>query len=290
MTLAGPSDLSSESLIINLAPTGAVADPARNPNLPVTEEAIFNDVLAGARLGVSICHLHVREADGRPSASPQRFAALIRRIRAHPETRRLILCATTSGRHGQSDKERAAVLELPDDARPDMGSLTLGSLNFPGGVSVNPPETIRLLAKTMLERGIHPELEIFDSGMIHFAHRLIREGLLRPPYYFNLLLGNIGGSQVSLHEVATLVGLLPEPCVWSLAGIARSQKTAVGLGALIAPGVRIGLEDNLWRLDSRDRQPASNTQLIEWVARLAACYGRSLARPDDVRQQLGMAA
>lgn len=119
---------------------------------------------------------------------------------------------------------------------------------------------------------------------------MIREGLLRPPYYFNLLLGNIGGSQVSLHEVATLVGLLPEPCVWSLAGIARSQKSAVGLGAVIAPGVRIGLEDNLWRLDSRDRQPASNTQLIEWVARLAACYGRSLARADDVRQQLGMAA
>lgn len=275
-------------LILNLAPTGAVADPARNPHVPVTEEAIFADVLAGVRLGVAIVHLHVRESDGRPSPSPRRFADLIRRIRRHPETNQLVVCATTSGRHGQGDQERAAVLDLHEDVRPDMGSLTLGSLNFRSGASVNTPDTIRFLAKTMLERGIKPELEVFDPGMIHFAHVLIREQLLRPPYYFNLLLGNIAGSQVSLQEVATLVGLLPRPCLWSLAGIGRSQKPALGLGAVVAPGVRVGLEDNLWRLDSPDRQPATNMHLVEWISRLAMCYGRDLATPEDVRQQLGV--
>lgn len=278
----------ANELIINLAPTGAVSDPARNSKVPVTEDAIFADVLIGARLGISMVHLHVREADGRPSASAQRFADLISRIRSHPETARLIVCGTTSGRHGQSDQERAAVLRLPKDVRPDMGSLTLGSLNFPGVSSINTPETIRFLAKTMLEHGVQPELEIFDVGMIHFAHVLIREELIQPPYYFNLLLGNIAGCQASLQEVATLVGLLPAPCLWALAGIGRSQKAALGLGCVQAPGVRVGLEDNLWRLDTPERQAASNADLIQWVTCLASSYGRTLSRPEDVRRRLRM--
>lgn len=284
--MTAPTD--SSPLIVNLAPTGAVADAVRNPHVPITEDAIAEVVAAGARWGVSMVHLHVRDGTGSPSCDSNRFRRLIQDIRARPEGRELVVCATTSGRHGQTPEERATVLDLEGAAKPDMASLTLSSLNFLTGASVNPPDTIRFLARRMLERGIRPELEVFDLGMINFAKVLIREGLIRPPYYFNLLLGNVAGAQPSLTEIAALVAVLPEDSIWSLAGIGRFQQSAIGLGCVCAPGVRIGLEDNLWMYGSGGREPADNGDLLAWLNGLARAYGRALATPSEVRQRLGL--
>jgi len=139
----------------------------------------------------------------------------------------------------------------------------------------------------MLERNIKPELEAFDLGMIHFAKILIGEGLIKPPFYFNLLLGNVAGAQVSLGDVAALVNNLPVESVWSLAGIGRFQKPAMGLGCVMTPGVRIGLEDNPW-LDSEKRIPVTNTSLVGWLSDLARAYGRPLASAAEVRSMLAL--
>lgn len=275
------------ALIVNLAPTGAVADAGKNAAVPISADAIVADVRACARLGVAMAHLHVRDEEGRPSCDPQRFRNLIDCIRATPEGRDLVLCVTTSGRHGQTLEQRAAVLELEKPAKPDMASLTLGSLNFATGASVNSPDTVRFLARRMVERGIKPELEVFDLGMIHFAKILIRESLIRPPFYFNLLLGNVAGAQASLNDVAALVNNLPAESIWTLAGIGRSQKPAMGLGCVTAPGVRIGLEDNLWS-DVENRIPATNPSLVGWLAGLARAYGRPLASTAEVRSMLAL--
>lgn len=272
-------------LIVNLAPTGAVSKPERNPHLPVSEAAIVGDVVACAARGVAIAHLHVRDAGGQPSSDPGRFADLIRRLRAETRDTGLILCASTSGRHGQSPAQRAAVLDLPDDARPDMASLTLGSLNFVSGASVNPPDTIRFLAERMLERAIKPELEIFDLGMVHFANRLIEEGLLQPPFYFNLFLGNPGSAQADLADLAALLRHLPADSVWSLGGIGRTQRAATALACIAAPAVRIGLEDNLWR-NGGTREAWTNPAMIDWLVGLAAAYGRPLATAAETRRRL----
>lgn len=272
-------------LLVNLAPTGAVADPARNPNLPVTEADIARDVLACAELGACIAHLHVRDEARRPSSDPERYRRLVLALRAAPQGRRPLVCVSTSGRHGQTPAQRAAVLDLTGEARPDMASLTLGSLNFPGGASVNPPDTIRFLAGRMLERGIKPELEVFDLGMLHFAKLLIREDLLRPPYYFNLILGNVAGAQCSLADLNALVAQLPPDSIWSLGGIGRAQRPAAGLGCLLAAGVRIGLEDNLWE-EAEPRRPASNPGLVGWLRDLARACGRPLADAEEARRIL----
>ncbi len=275
-------------LIINLAPTGAVADPARNPAVPVGNEAIAAVVRECAEAGATICHLHVRDEAAAPSCDPARFADLIGTIRAQPGGSDLVLCATTSGRHGQSPEERAAVLALPAAVRPDMGSLTLGSLNFPAGASVNAPDTIRFLADRMKECGVKPELEIFDIGMIEFARILIAEGRIGPPFYFNLLLGNVGSLACSIEHLGFAMSQLPQPAIVSVGGIGRAQAAANALGVVAAGGVRVGLEDNLWA-DWSDKSPATNLGAVTRVARLAAEVGRGVADAAYTRSALGLA-
>lgn len=279
-----PADL---PLIINLAPTGAVADIAKNPHVPVSHAAMVEDISHCARAGAAMVHLHVRDEAGQPSADPRLFQALINALRATPEGRELALCVSTSGRHGQTLEQRAAVLDLSGTAKPDLASLTLGSLNFARGASLNEPDTIRFLAKRMLERGIRPELEIFDLGMLHYAKVLIAEGLLAPPFYFNLMLGNLAGAQATLNDLAALANLLPPGSLWSVGGIGKNQRTAAGLGCVAAHGVRIGLEDNLWQDDRAT--PATNLWLVRRLADLAAAYGRSLASAGEVRHRLALA-
>ena len=275
-------------LIINLAPTGAVADHRKNPNVPIAVDTIAAAVAASAREGASIAHLHVRDSEGRPSCEPALYAALLGRLRADPDCRDLVLCASTSGRHGQTPEQRAAVLALPPEVRPEMASLTLGSLNFPTGPSVNAPDTIRFLADEMTRFGVKPELEIFDLGMVEFAKTLIAEGRLRPPYYFNIILGNIGSLACDVRHLGLVIGLLPQPCIVSIGGVGRHQAAANALGLACADGVRVGLEDNLWESWAM-RRPATNPGLVGRIARQAAAFERPISAASQTRAVLDLA-
>lgn len=276
-----------QPLIINLAPTGAVSDHRKNPALPIENRRIAEVVRESVAAGARICHLHVRDSSGAPTCDPARFADLFGLIRNQPGASEALLCASTSGRHGQSLEERSAVLSLPEAVRPDMASLTLGSLNFPSGASVNAPDTIRLLADRMKQHGVKPELEIFDLGMIEFAKVLIAEDRLAPPYYFNIILGNIGGLACSVQHLGFVLGLLPQPAIVSIGGIGRNQAAANALGIVAANGVRVGLEDNLWA-DQSVRSPATNLGLVTRIAAIAAAIGRPLASAGQTRAALGL--
>lgn len=276
-----------QPLIINLAPTGAVSDHRKNPALPIENRQIAEVVRESIAAGARICHLHVRDASGAPTCDPARFADLFGLIRNQPGSSDAVLCATTSGRHGQTLEERAAVLSLPEAVRPEMASLTLGSLNFPTGASVNAPHTIRFLADRMNEYGVKPELEIFDLGMIEFAKTLIAENRLAPPYYFNIILGNIGGLACSVQHFGFVMGLLPQPAIVSVGGIGRYQAAANAMGTVAANGVRVGLEDNLWS-DWSTKSPATNPGLVTRIAEIASAIGRPLASAEQTRSALGL--
>jgi uncharacterized protein (DUF849 family) len=274
-------------LIVNLAPTGMVPTRADTPHVPLTPAEIASDVARCAALGVSMVHLHARDAAGAPTTDPEGIAELIRAVRAAaPE---LLITATTSGRNVADVERRASALYLEGDAKPDMASLTLGSMNFARDASVNAPATVMRLAEIMLERGIKPELEVFDLGMVNVARMLIDKGLLKAPCYFNILLGNPATAQATLLHLGMLVNDLPPGSVWAVAGIGRFQDQATALGSIMGDGVRTGLEDNLW-LDQARTVKATNVQLVERIAALARAQGRPLATPGEVRARLDLPA
>ena len=199
----------------------------------------------------------------------------------------VIVSVSTSGRVHHTFEERSHVLDLDGAARPDLASLTLGSMNFPTQVSANSPEMIQQLADAMRERGIVPELEIFDFGMIDYAHHLIERGVLAPPLVFNLLLGSLGTSAASPLNLAQMVDRLPAGAYWQAAGIGRFQWPMNALGVITGGHVRTGLEDSLY-LDARKQIPATNEACVRRVADLARAFGRPLATPAEARRLMGL--
>lgn len=275
-------------LLINLAPVGIIPTKTMTPHVPISHDEIVEDVAACLELGVQIVHLHCRDMDGRPSSDPERYGRLIESVRGLPGGREVVICVTTSGRTDPAFQSRARVLDLYGDMKPDMASLTLGSLNFLNSASVSQPDTIRALAQRMLERRIKPELEIFDLGMANFAKVLAKEGLVDNQAYANILLGNISGAQADLLHVGTLLKDMPEEWTVCLAGLGRTQLTANTLGILYADGARVGLEDNLW-FDSGRTALASNLMLVKRLVELSNALGRPLLTRQETRCRLGLA-
>lgn len=274
-----------QPLIINLAPTGMIPTRAQTPHVPLTSDEIAKEALASAQLGVSMVHLHARDASGSPTTDSSLFAEIVSKIRE--VNSEIIITATTSGRKVTDVEQRASSLYLDGDLRPDMASLTLGSMNFATEASVNSPSTIMRLAEIMQNKGIRPELEVFDLGMINFAKILIDKGLITAPYYFNILLGNPATAQATMLHLATMVNELPAGSVWAVAGIGRFQTRANALGVVLGDGVRVGLEDNLW-WDQERTQLATNAQLISRVTAQAQALGRPIATALEVRQRLNL--
>jgi uncharacterized protein (DUF849 family) len=279
------SHLQRHGVIVNFCPTGMVPDRAMTPHVPITPDKVVRDVTACVARGANIVHIHARDESGAPHYSREIYARQIAGIReAHPE---LTICVSLSGRNFGAFEQRSDPLTLAGDLRPDMGSLTLASLNFSGQASINSPDMVLRLAESMAERGIKPELEVFDVGMVNYASYLISRGVLTPPYYFNILLGNIASAQTTPAQLAAIISALPENSIWCLAGIGRQQLAANTLGLLFGDGVRVGLEDNIWYDQERTRR-ATNAELVERVVQLAAMLERRPAEPREVRCRLGI--
>lgn len=274
-------------LIINAALTGNIPTKKDSHHVPITPEEIALDAVECFRNGARVVHLHARTGDGEATWQPSVFEDTIGRIRELcPE---LIICATTSGRNFQEIEKRAAVLMLDARLRPDMASLTLGSFNFPKQPSVNAPSVIADLAKTMLQQGVKPELEIFDLGMIDYGRYLIDHKLLEPPFYFNLFLGSLGTLSATPTNLVTMVNALPSGSLWSAAGIGRFQCYVNNMAMAMQGNIRVGLEDNVW-FDARRTKQASNPQFVGRAACVAEVMGRRIATPAEARELLGIAS
>jgi 3-keto-5-aminohexanoate cleavage enzyme len=163
--------------------------------------------------------------------------------------------------------------------------LTLSSVNFNKQASVNSPQMIQDLARTMLERGIRPELEAFDLGMINYAKYLIHKGLLNPPYYFNLILGNIACAQADMLHLGLMIKELPEGSIWSVGGVGNYQLQINAMALAAGGGVRVGLEDNIWYDRERTRL-ATNRDLAERIVSIAKAMGREPLSPKEARDLL----
>jgi len=273
-----------DKLIINAAITGMIPTKEMNPHVPITCDEIAADVVRCRNAGASIVHLHARDEHGLPTYRKDIYERILRGVKsACPD---VILCVSTSGRHFKTFEERSEVLHAQKPT-PEMASLTLGSMNFPTGESVNNPSMIKSLALCMTERNIVPELECFEIGMIEYSRYLIDHDILRPPFYYNILFGSLGTLGASKENMLAAVRALPPSAVWAVAGIGRFQTSACKMGIEMGSHVRIGLEDNLWFDDARTVH-ATNPMLIERVAQMAMSAGREIASPVEARQMIGL--
>lgn len=270
-----------EKLIITAAISGAEVTKAHNPAVPYTVEETVREARSAFDAGASIIHLHVREDDGTPTQSHERFQACMDAIRrACPG---VILQPSTGGAVGMPDSERldsCNVVPVPEFATLDCGTLNFG----PHGIFVNTEETIVNFARVMRERGIKPELEVFDKGMIDIALSLDRQGIFQKPLHFNFVLGvQMTGT---LRDLVFMAGSIPPGSTWTATGIGR-YSDAMTVGAIVMGGhVRVGFEDNVYL--KKGQLAASNGELVAKAAELARLLNRDIATPDEARRILSI--
>lgn len=276
----------NDRIIINFTPTGIIPSKKVTPYVPITSQEIIADVKKACELGITSVHLHIRDSETQlPCYKKEKYAEIISGIREFAPD--LVICVSTSGRHFCDFEKRSDVLLLDGDLKPDMASLTLSSINFNNQASINEPAMIMSLAQNMLDRGIKPELEAFDSGMINYAKYLIRKNILAAPFCFSLILGNIACAQADLLHIGVMISALPAQSVFSLGGVGDSQLPVNSLAISMGYGVRVGIEDNYW-YDRARTKLATNPDLVERIQGFCIANEKDIMTPAELRTILGL--
>lgn len=272
----------SNKLIIDFTPTGMIPTKKMTNHVPISNIEIIEDVHKAYDIGITKVHLHARDSlTGEPTYKKEIYAEIIKGIRKFAPD--LVICVSLSGRTFSKLEYRSDPLYLEGNLKPDMGSLTLSSLNFNKIASINDPDMIQDLALIMKNKGIVPELEAFDAGMINFAKYLRKKDLIKSPFYFNLLLGNIAGAQADILHTGIMIKDLPDNSIYSLAGIGNKQLMINSLSIAIGGGVRVGLEDNIW-YDIQRTKLATNQELIERIHVISNANSREVMKPSEFRE------
>jgi 3-keto-5-aminohexanoate cleavage enzyme len=266
-------------LVLTAAIVGAEITRAQTPHLPITAREIAEEAARCREAGAAIIHLHVRNDDGSPTQSRERFGEAIAAIRAKTDC---IIQPSTGGAVGMSIDERAEALTH----EPEMATLNCGSVNFGDDVFINTRPQIRDLARRIRKAGSVPELECYDVGHVEEGLELAREGAVSKPLHFQFVLGIAGGIAATAAHVHYLRSLIPAEATWGIAAVGRHQQAMTELAMSLGGHARVGLEDNVY---------LSKGVLAEGSAPLvgrAAAYGRSVGRtpldPDGARALLGI--
>jgi uncharacterized protein (DUF849 family) len=291
---------------ITCAVTGAGDTAGRSEHVPVTPDQIAESALDAARAGAAVVHIHVRDPDtGRGARDPALFRAVVERIRAGSDVDPVInLTAGMGGDLVLGDPESplpvdpvstdmasaAERLAHVDELRPEICTLDCGTMNFAAGgeyIMANTPGMLRAMARRVQELGVHPELEVFDTGHLVLVHELIEEGLIDDPPLIQLCMGIPYGAPADLGTLLAMVARLPRGAVFSAFAIGRLQLPFAALAPLVGANVRVGLEDNLYL--SRGRL-ATNPELVERAVGLLEGIGVRVLGPDEVRDKLSLRA
>jgi 3-keto-5-aminohexanoate cleavage enzyme len=268
-----------QKLIITAALTGAEVTREQQPALPVTPQEIGIAAEECARAGASIVHVHARLPDGTSTQDKEVYRQIMAEVRKRCN---VIVQVSTGGAVGMTAQERLAPVTL----KPEMATLSMGTVNFGGDVFMNHPADMESFAKAMREHGVKPELEIFDSGMLTTALRWLQKGLLESPAHFDFVLGIPGGMAGTPEALMYLKSQLPADATWTVAGIGAAQLPLATLAMVLGGHVRVGFEDNVYY--RKGELASSNAQLVARIARISAELGRELATPDEARALLGI--
>lgn len=271
-----------EKLIITVGITGSRITRDETPHIPITPEEIAQSGIEAWKAGASVLHIHVRDPRTQlGSQDPAIYREVVDRIRSRTDA---VLCLTTSGIPGRNLPIEERLQSLAFD--PEMVSFDAGSVNMGSNVFLNPPEFLEALAKATLAKGIKPELEVFEVGMVYTCRRYLEKGLLKAPLHFQFVLGVQGGMPATPKSLLHLTEIIPPGSTWSVIGIGASQLPMAVMGLMMDGHVRVGLEDNIYY--SKGRLAEDNAQLVERVVRISKEFGREVANPSEARKILGL--
>ena len=260
--------------IVNFTPTGTNTT-RENSLAPLEPNEIVEEVCqVFEKKLITLVHIHARDKDLNNTYKAEHYRPIIEGIRRHcPD---LAICTSLTGRHFNEFEKRSEVLEL----YPDMGSLTMSSINFPTGESINSPDTILKLIEKMKVYGVTPEIECFDSGMINYTNYLIKKGVLTGPHYINVIWGNMYNAQSDVASLNSIIQNKPNNSLLCLGGIGKEQLPSNLLGLLYADGIRIGLEDNLYYTD---KVKTTNIKLLQRIRKIMNEMGLGVLSPLDFK-------
>jgi len=263
--------------VITVAPTGPIATTSDNPHVPTQPEEIAAAVESAYRLGAAVAHLHFRDADQRPSADLDIARRTIDLVR---ERCPILIQVSTGVGPAAPFEDRAKLVELA----PEMATLNPCSMSFGRVTFDNPPEGVDRLAGRMMELGVKPELELYDTGHLDAALRLRERGLIPERMQVSLVLGVMGGMAPTAANLVMMLDRLPEDTVWQVVAIGRANLTLSAVAAALGGNVRAGMEDTLY-LRKGERVP-SNDALVSRAAGLLAAVDRGVASVDEARHRI----
>ena len=277
-----------KQVVITAALTGVLATREQCPAIPYTPKEIAEEAKRSADAGASIVHIHARTPEGGPDWSVETFREILTEVRARTD----VIVNFSTGAVGIAAEDRIAHIR---ELKPDIGALNMGSMNYAiysskkkafyhDHVFANPFRDIQFFLQAMNEAGVRPELECFDTGHIANTGPLIDLGVLRPPYQFSLIMGVLGGIPGTTRHLQNQVDTLPDGSVWQVIGIGLNQWALAASALAMGGNIRVGLEDNFYVEEGR--MAASNAELVEKAARLAADIGRPIASVDEARKIL----
>jgi 3-keto-5-aminohexanoate cleavage enzyme len=267
--------------LISVAPTGAETAKTDAPGLPVTVDELVSTAKACEAAGAAVIHVHVRDAEARPTLDSGRVREALTAVREGTD---LVVQVSTGGAVSDSEQDRLGVL----DCGPDAASLTCGTVNFGGDVFLNRWEFIERLYLEMRDREIVPEFELFDLGHAATMCRLLdKHG---EPYgghvHCDLVMGVPGGMPGTTQALVSCVAALPAGATFSATGVGRTT-LPVMLAALSTGGhLRVGMEDTLTFAPGRPVR--DNAELVERAAGFARHAQRPPLTPEEARAMLGV--
>ena len=279
-------------VIITVALTGAVT-PA-GYHIPETPEQIAEDAYQCWKAGAAIVHLHMRDEQGLGTMDAERFKKTIELIRAHKDCDVVINCTSSgdnrvSGGDAAGNAIRMKHMRTVDGI--EMGSYDAGSFNWmPGGVFMNTPQFLQELGDVYMERGIKPELEIFDTGMLGVSNYFVKKGHLPTPCHYQFCLGVLGGMPATVENLLYLTKHIPEGSTWSAFGVGAGHLPIMYAALALGGNIRVGLEDNVvyGKDEEGNKILATNLMLVERAVKAVETFGKKPATSAQAREILGI--
>jgi uncharacterized protein (DUF849 family) len=287
-------------VIITCAVTGGADTVGKHPAIPVTPEEIATASIEAAKAGAAIAHIHVRDPKtGQGSMEFDLYREVVERIRDSGTDVIINLTTGAGARYIPSDNDPAVggpgtTMATPDNRvvhiqklKPEICSLDIATMNFGDWVFMNTPAHLTKMAKAIREAGVKPELEVFDTGQVRLARKLIADGALDGAApLFQLCLGIPWGAPASTESMMFMKSLLPENAIWAGFGISSMEMPMVAQACLMGGHCRVGLEDNLYI--SRGKFAPSNAALVEQAVSIIRSLGEEPATPAQARELLGV--